>query len=193
MRNFRRAAMCGVISAFATGAALAQQAAAPRIAQMALTSASFEDGGVLPVKYAAISAKPVSPPLSWSGEPASTVSFALISHDMEADPLPTISHWHWGRVNIPASVHALDEAQPEVAQPGDGSIQYINAHNTFGWASPAASGPTYHHYAFEIYALDTKLALGPNASQDDVYKAMQGHIVGKGVTVSRYTASKVAK
>ena len=193
MHDFWKVAICGLISSFLPGAAFAQQAASSRIAPMTLSSTSFEDGGTLPVKYTTVSAKPVSPELRWSGEPASTVSFALIAHDMDADPLPTISHWHWGRVDIPASVHSLDEGQPDVAQPPDGSIQYINAHKTIGWAAPAASGPTYHHYAFEIYALNTKLSLGPDATQDDVYNAMKGHIIGEGIEVVRYTAAKATK
>lgn len=157
---------------------------------MTLSSTSFEDGGILPVQYTAASEKTVSPELSWAGEPASTVTFALIAHDMDADPLPTINHWHWGMVNIPASEHSLAQGQPDTPQLPDGAIQFLNAHNTIGWAGPAASGSTYHHYAFEIYALNAKLSLSPDSTQDDVYKAMKDHIVGEGIEVVRYHRTK---
>jgi phosphatidylethanolamine-binding protein (PEBP) family uncharacterized protein len=53
-----------------------------------------------------------------------------------------------------------------------------------GPGAPAA-GP-YHHYTFELFALDTKLELGPDATRDDVLKAMQGHILGKAVLEGRF-------
>ena len=48
-----------------------------------------------------------------------------------------------------------------------------------------AAGP-YHHYTFELFALDTKLDLGPDATRDQVVAAMQGHILGKGVLATRF-------
>jgi phosphatidylethanolamine-binding protein (PEBP) family uncharacterized protein len=46
-------------------------------------------------------------------------------------------------------------------------------------------GP-HHHYTFELFALDTKLDLGPDATRADVLKAIDGHILGKGVVVGRF-------
>jgi phosphatidylethanolamine-binding protein (PEBP) family uncharacterized protein len=48
-----------------------------------------------------------------------------------------------------------------------------------------AQGP-YHHYTFELFALDTKLTLGPDADRDAAMKAMDGHILGKGILVGRF-------
>ena len=42
-----------------------------------------------------------------------------------------------------------------------------------GMAAKAA-GP-YHHYTFELFALDTKLKLGPDATQADLLKGMNGY------------------
>ena len=53
-----------------------------------------------------------------------------------------------------------------------------------GPGAPAA-GP-YHHYTFELFALDKKLDLGPDATREDVLKAINGHILGKGVLVGRF-------
>ena len=48
-----------------------------------------------------------------------------------------------------------------------------------------AVGP-HHHYTIELFALDTKLDLGPDATRADVLKAIDGHILGKGVLVGRF-------
>jgi phosphatidylethanolamine-binding protein (PEBP) family uncharacterized protein len=48
-----------------------------------------------------------------------------------------------------------------------------------------SQGP-YHHYTFELFALDTKLDLGPDATRADVLAAMQGHILAKGVLEGRF-------
>jgi phosphatidylethanolamine-binding protein (PEBP) family uncharacterized protein len=48
-----------------------------------------------------------------------------------------------------------------------------------------AAGP-YHHYTFQLYALDTKLTLGPDAARADVLKAMDGHILGKAALGGRF-------
>jgi Raf kinase inhibitor-like YbhB/YbcL family protein len=192
MYNFRKIAIGGLISLFLPAAALAQQAAGPAIVTMSLSSTSFEDGGILPTKYAAVNPTAPAPQLSWSGEPATTQSFVVYAHDVQADPFPSITHMHWGFLNIPASVHSLAEGTPMVVNLPDGSIQLINAHNTVGWASPAAGGTIYHLYVFEIYALNTKLTLDAKATADDLTNAMKGHIVGKGAEVALYHAPAAA-
>ena len=55
-----------------------------------------------------------------------------------------------------------------------------------GYLGPGAPAGPYHHYTFDLYALDTKLSLGPDATRDDVLKAMDGHILGKAVLIGRF-------
>jgi phosphatidylethanolamine-binding protein (PEBP) family uncharacterized protein len=55
-----------------------------------------------------------------------------------------------------------------------------------GFMGPGARGNVYHHYTLELFALDTKLDLGPDASRDDVMKAIDGHIIGKAVVEGRF-------
>ena len=54
-----------------------------------------------------------------------------------------------------------------------------------GGPGAGAQGP-YHHYTFELFALDSKLELGADASRADVMKAMEGHIVGKAILFGRF-------
>jgi phosphatidylethanolamine-binding protein (PEBP) family uncharacterized protein len=44
----------------------------------------------------------------------------------------------------------------------------------------------YHHYTFELYALDTKLPLGTDATRADVLAAMEGHVIGKAALEGRF-------
>ena len=69
----------------------------------------------------------------------------------------------------------------------DGTVQLKVIRGLVGFFGPGApaAGP-YHHYTFEVYALDTKLDLGPDATRADVLKAINGHVLGKAVLVGRF-------
>jgi phosphatidylethanolamine-binding protein (PEBP) family uncharacterized protein len=53
-----------------------------------------------------------------------------------------------------------------------------------GFRGPAFRSVGYHHYAFELCALDTKLPLGPDATRPDILKAMSGHIISQAAEVA---------
>ncbi len=50
----------------------------------------------------------------------------------------------------------------------------------------APAGPRYHHYVFELYALNANLGLPPTTSRDDLLKALQGKVVAKAAYVGRF-------
>jgi len=153
---------------------------------MILTSSSFTDGGVIPDKYTQQSATPVSPALSWVNTPAGTVSFTLILHDPDAAPQKKVEDvLHWMAFNIPGTTTSLPEGIDDSPQRPDGTIQAKNFSGKVGFMGPG-SRTVYHHYTFELFALDTKLTLGPDATRADVLKAMDGHILGKGVVAGRF-------
>ncbi len=157
---------------------------------LTMMSPAFDEGGIIPNKYtmAAAPDAAVSPKLVWSHVPDGTVSFALIVHDPDTTLMHTTAQvLHWLIFNIPGTATELPEGGPAVATLPDGSIQALNRQKKIGYMGmgAAAVGP-YHHYIFELFALDTKLALGPDATQKDVEAAMEGHILGKGVTEGRF-------
>lgn len=171
--------------------ALAQAPNAPAKARPGLTlkTTAFVDGGIIPDKYTqAAVGTAVSPRLTWTHVPAGTVSFALIVHDPDTSLMRTTNQvLHWMIFNIPGNARSLPEGVPAQAQLPDGAVQAVNTHKSVGYVgmgAPAA-GP-YHHYTFELFALDIKLALGPDATQADVLKAMDGHILGKGILVGLF-------
>jgi hypothetical protein len=155
---------------------------------LTLTSPDFEDGGIIPNKFTQADPNAVSPKLEWTHVPAGTVSFALILHDPDvALQRKTDDVLHWMIFNIPGTATQLPGGVPANAKLDDGSINAKNLRGGVGFMGPGAppAGP-YHHYTFELFALDTKLDLGPDATRADVLAAMQGHILGKGVLEGRF-------
>jgi Raf kinase inhibitor-like YbhB/YbcL family protein len=153
-----------------------------------LSSSGFEDCGVIPEKFTGPT--PTSfqntPPLEWTNTPPGTVTFVLLLHDPEG----VINHGtddvtHWLIYNIPGSATGLPEGIPPGAQLPDGSVQAPNQRKTPGYLGPGVRG-IYHHYTFELYALDTKLYLPTDASRAQVFSAMQGHVLDKAVLVGKY-------
>ena len=174
------------------GAVAQTPAAPPPMAKpgLTLTSTAFDDGGIIPNKYtqAAENGTPVSPKLTWTNVPDGVVSFALILHDPDTALNKTTSEvLHWMVFNIPGTAAGLPEGVPAQAQLPDGSIQALNRAQKVGYLGMGARAPgPYHHYTYELFALDTKLSLGADATQAEVMKAMDGHIVAKAVLVGRF-------
>lgn len=171
---------------------MAQAPSTPQQSQakppMSLSSTGFNDGGIIPNTFTAPTPTQFqnSPPLAWDNAPAATVSFVLLLHDLDA----AINHrtddvTHWLIYNIPGTATGLPEGISPAAQLPDGSIQAPNQRKTPGYLGPGARG-SYHHYTFELFALDTKLNLPSDASRIDVFNAMQGHVLEKAVLVGKF-------
>ena len=157
--------------------AAGQRAAAPPL-PLRLVSPGFADGANLPAKYTcSAGAGAVSPPLRWMNAPPARnmVTFALIVHDMEPRPRKGVDDiLHWMVWNIPAAASELPEgissATPDVpdgsrqsnGNPGQGGIVGYRP------PCPPENVPVPHHYAFELYALDTQVNLPDKATQADL-------------------------
>jgi Raf kinase inhibitor-like YbhB/YbcL family protein len=165
-----------------------KQAKMPPRPGLTLTTSAFSDGGEIPARFTQSDPNAVSPKLEWTNVPAGTVTFALILHDPDvALQKKTDDVLHWMIFNIPGTAHELTEGVPANATLPDGTVQAKNLRGGVGYMGPGApaAGP-HHHYTFELFALDTKLDLGPDATRADVLKAIDGHILGKGVLVGRF-------
>ena len=174
----------------APAAAPAPAAAAPAAPAMTLTVAGFPDGGPIPIKFtqAAPGAAPgegTSPAIRWTNPPAGTRSFVLNVHDLDvARNRTTDDQAHWVVWNLPATTTDLPEGVARGSQRPDGSYQISATGPVFRGPGAPASG-TAHHYMFEIYALDVILDVKSTADAFEtramVFKAMQGHVLGKAV------------
>ena len=142
---------------------------------------AFPDGGIVPQKYAGRGG--VQPGFKFTGAPEGTVSYAIIFHDIDvALQGNTGDVLHWIAWNIPAAAGGIPEGKlPE------GSVQGANITGQNVYFGPGApNGPRYHHYVFELYALNSNLDLPATAGRDDLLKAMAGKITAKSAYVGRY-------
>ena len=193
MKLVALAGVTAAITSMAGSTLTAQQpAAAPaRVPPLIMTSTAWEDGGVIPDKFTQAVPNAVSPELKWTQVPPGTQSFVLLMHD----PEPVLNKGskmditHWLIWNIPGTSTGLPEgvAQGELA---DGSRQVSLRSNAY--MGPGAPAGPYHHYTFELYALDIKLDVPPGTPQQAattraaVFDAMDGHVLGKAVLVARF-------
>ena len=155
---------------------------------LTLASASFEDGGIIPNKYTQADPKPTSPDLKITNVPAGTQTFVLLFHDPDVaiqKKIGDVTHGLW--FNIPGTTTGFAEGDLTAPKVPEGTVQAKNLRGQPGYMGPGAgaAGP-YHHYTFELFALDTKLELGADATRDQVMAAMDGHIVGKAVLMGRF-------
>ncbi|HEX4049699.1 MAG TPA: YbhB/YbcL family Raf kinase inhibitor-like protein [Steroidobacteraceae bacterium] len=171
---------------------LMAQRGGPRTPPLLLSSSAWEDGGVIPDKYTqAAGPAAVSPQLQWSQVPPGTRSFVLLLHDPEPvlNKSPKMDITHWLIWNIPGTSRGLQEGVPAGKLP-DGSLQVSLRAN--GYMGPGAPAGPYHHYTFELYALDTTLDVPQGSPKDAaatrtaVFSAMEGHVLGKAELVARF-------
>lgn len=170
---------------FAAGAASAQ-GGPPRFAPLLMETDAFEDGGVVPLKYAG-RGENVQPGFRFSNVPEGTVSYAIIFHDIDvALQGGTNDVLHWIAWNIPAAADGI----PEGGLP-EGSVQGRNIAGQNAYFGPGAPpGPRYHHYVFELYALNATLDLPETAGRAELLTAMEGKTVGKSAYVGRFRGSE---
>jgi Raf kinase inhibitor-like YbhB/YbcL family protein len=183
-----------VFLALAAGVALSQDKGGkggggrgPQGPGLTLTSPDVEDGAVIAEKFS-MRANGTSPKLDWTHVPDGTQSFIVLFHDPDVSMQKKLDDvTHWMIFNIPGTATGLAAGAAADAKLADGSIQIKNTMGRVGYTGPGmgAAGP-YHHYTFELYALDTKLDLTDAAGRADVLKAADGHILAKAVLAGRY-------
>lgn len=177
-------AVMAVVSMFSAGAAA--QGGPPRFTPLLMESDAFQDGGIVPLKYAG-RGENVQPGFRFSNLPEGTVSFAIIFHDIDVGLQGgTNDVLHWIVWNIPASAGGI----PEGGLP-EGSVQGKNIAGQNAYFGPGApAGPRYHHYVFELYALNANLDLPDTAGRAELIAAMEGKVVGKSAYVGRFRGSQ---
>lgn len=141
---------------------------------MQITSSAFQDGGKIPSKFVMPGAggQNVSVPLSWTGAPPGTQSFALAM----VDPHPVARNWvHWLVINIPQETTSLSEGASSKDMPA-GAVELQNS-----WGKPGYGGPQPppgsgdHPYVFTLYALSVpRVELAKSTNLAGFKQAMEG-------------------
>src|SRR5690349_3128282 len=92
----------------------------PAAPPLVMTTTSFEDGGIIPAKFAGQMG--VSPELKWTQVPMGTQSFVLLMHDPDvALQRSTLDVTHWLVWNIPGTSTGLAEGVMPAAELPDGT------------------------------------------------------------------------
>lgn len=150
-----------------------------------LSSLAFTDHAPIPPLYTA-DGDGCSPPLQWSGVPASAHSLVLMVEDADAPlPQPLV---HAIAVNLPAKDGALPEGalnrHHEDGQPLElGRNSYLMA----GWLPPdPPPGHGVHRYVFQVFALGPGAELHGTPGRDEVLKALADHAIASGSLVGTY-------
>ena len=139
-----------------------------------ISSTTFKDGGMLPVKAANKNpgnnpncvGENVSPQLSWVNTPAGTKSFALLMVDPEGRGGAGVNHWV--AYGIPADVTGFAEGEVSKESP-----KYVGGKSTqgVGFYSGPCTPPNVqpHHYTFVLIATDLEpKELPPGLTKDEV-------------------------
>lgn len=169
------------ISAVGCGGARAEHSAgsSPGVSrpEIMVTSSEFSDGGRLPDRYTCQGAG-LSPPLRWSGLPASAAASAVIITDPDA---PGGSYTHWVVFDLPPQVHELASASipPQARQAG-------NSAGTVGYTPPCPPSGT-HHYHFTVVGLRDRIALPDAAPRDQAIRQIRAETVARGTLVATVT------
>jgi Raf kinase inhibitor-like YbhB/YbcL family protein len=154
------------------------------IMAITVTSTAFTENGMIPKKYTCDD-RDVSPELSWSNVPQNAKSIALICDDPDA---PVGTWVHWVVFNMPATANGLPEGTTGVKGLPAGARQGINDFRKRDYGGPCPPSGI-HRYFFKVYALDTMLDLKEGASKADLLNAIEGHILGQGQLMGRYSRS----
>ena len=167
---------------------------------MTVTSTKFDHRRRIPREYSC-SDKDISVPITWSQAPEGTVSIAIV---LESNQNPGAPWSHWVMWGIPADEVGLptDLAKThEAASVGPAARQGTNDDGNVGWNGPCP--PEVRHslhggalddpvkqYTFKVFALDAEITLGPEATKDDLLKAIDGKIIGTGEVVGEHVSKK---
>jgi Raf kinase inhibitor-like YbhB/YbcL family protein len=149
---------------------------------MLMETDAFADGGVVPPRYGCFGEN-VQPGFRFRNVPAEARSLALLFHDIDVALDGNVEDGlHWIVWNIPPESGGI----PEGTLP-PGAVLGRNVENRSAYLGPGApAGPRYHHYVFELFALDAKLELPPTAGRAELLRAMEGKVVAKAAYVGRF-------
>ena len=151
---------------------------------LTLKSSAFTEGQRIPKRYTC-EGEDLSPPLTWSGAPEGTKSFALLCDDPDA-PMGT---WHhWAAYDIPASTSELKEGYPSDAVVGP-VHQAVTDFGRTGYGGPCPPpGHGTHRYFFKLLALDVaRLDVPSGVKCQDVEAAAKPHVLGHAELMGTYS------
>lgn len=147
-------------------------------------SLAFADHAPIPARYTA-DGEGLSPPLHWTGVPASAASLVLIVEDADSPtPHPLV---HAIAINLPPG----DGSLPEGAINGTGADGQVhlgrNSSLMPGWLPPdPPPGHGSHRYAFQLFALGPGEPFDGTPGRDEVMDAVRERGLASGCLIGTY-------
>jgi Raf kinase inhibitor-like YbhB/YbcL family protein len=151
---------------------------------MQLSSPDFSYGSWLAPSPVKCGGANVSPALQWSGEPASTKSFALTVFDPDAHG----GWWHWIVLDIPANVHAMVSGAGSGTGLPQGAVQGLNDFHRPAYDGPCPPpGSGVHHYQFTLWALPAAgVPFSSEVTAETIRDYLASHALAKAELVGLY-------
>jgi Raf kinase inhibitor-like YbhB/YbcL family protein len=112
------------------------------------------------------------PAIHWSGAPPGTKSLALVMDDSAAPITPYI---YWIVFDIGPQSSDIPEGQ--LLPPG--ALEADNSKGSVGYDAPCPANRG-HYYRFTVYALASKLSLGPGASVKTAWSEIAAAAIARG-------------
>jgi Raf kinase inhibitor-like YbhB/YbcL family protein len=148
------------------------------MAGIELRSSAFSDHDLIPRRYAKDGGN-ISPPLAWSGVPASARELVLVCEDPDA-PSGTFLHWLLTGIDPHSDGVAAGQVPP-------GAHAEVNGFGDRGWDGPQPPvGDPPHRYFFRLYAVTGPPPLPAEPSAADVRRALAGREQASGTLVGLY-------
>lgn len=154
---------------------------------LTLTSSVFENNGRIPSKYTCDGVE-LSPPLTISGVPEGTKSFALIMDDPDIPEAVQQAHGievfdHWTVFNIPPETRKI----PEGVAIGMAGLNGAGNAGYTGPCPPPQYEPKEHRYIFVLYALSDILQFEAVPTKNQVLDALAPVLLAKAELIGRYS------
>jgi phosphatidylethanolamine-binding protein (PEBP) family uncharacterized protein len=170
----------------------AAERAAPAVQNFELSSTSFEDGGMLPVRTAFKAnaefpfcfGENVSPQLSWAHPRPGVKSFAITMYEIEGGP----AHTDLVVYDIPAGVTSFAEGELTTPSPKFVGGKALRSAGTWhGMCPPPNVGTSVHHYQFRIRGTDLDPKdLPPGLNAEELDARLKDHTKGQAFLVARF-------
>lgn len=162
----------------APGAGSADDLAALAVpAVIEVESTAFAEGAAVPARFTC-DGPGLSPPLAWSGVPASAVELAVVVDDPDA---PRGTYVHWVAFGLDPGLGGLEEGVLPA-----GARQAQSSGGGTGYLGPCPPGGAEHTYRFSVYALGDRLGLPDGGGTGEALAAIGEAAIAVGRLTGRY-------
>lgn len=134
-----------------------------------VTSDAFVQNGRIPQIYTC-DGENARPPLTISGVPNGTVSFAIIMEDPDA-PSGLFTHWTAWNIDPKVTIIATDN-------PLEGAREGVNSANAFGYFGPCPQSGA-HRYVIRVFAVNRTLTLPTTATPEELKKDLADYVLAQ--------------